>query len=82
MGDYHLKTHMFVVDIGGCDIVMGVESLRTLGPITRDFKVLYMSFIKDSCTHTLKGVQAGPLKVISSHRMKKLLKKGDSGIVS
>lgn len=23
LGDYHLKTHMFVVDIGGFDIVLG-----------------------------------------------------------
>jgi hypothetical protein len=23
MGDYDLKTHMFAIDIGGCDIVLG-----------------------------------------------------------
>lgn len=23
MGDYHLKNHMFVTEIGGCDIVLG-----------------------------------------------------------
>jgi hypothetical protein len=38
MGDYHLKTHMFVVDIGGCDIVLGAEWLRTSRPVTMDFK--------------------------------------------
>jgi len=37
MGDYHLKTHMFVINMGGCDIVLGVEWIRTLGPITMDF---------------------------------------------
>ena len=23
VGDYHLKTHMFSIDMGGCDIVLG-----------------------------------------------------------
>ena len=25
IGDYHLKTHMFAIDMGGCDIVLSVE---------------------------------------------------------
>jgi hypothetical protein len=37
IGDYHLKSHMFAIDMGGCDIVLGVEWLRTLGPILMDF---------------------------------------------
>eukprot|EP00253_Pinus_taeda_P015118 PITA_15118 len=37
MGDYQLKTHMFPIHMGGCDIVLGAEWLRTLGPITMDF---------------------------------------------
>ena len=36
MGDYHLKTHMFTIEMGGCDIILGAEWLRTLGPITMD----------------------------------------------
>jgi hypothetical protein len=24
-GDYHLKSHMFVIDMGGCDIVLGAD---------------------------------------------------------
>jgi hypothetical protein len=38
IGHYHLKSHMFFVDMGGCDIVLGVEWLRTLGLILMDFK--------------------------------------------
>eukprot|EP00253_Pinus_taeda_P029026 PITA_29026 len=37
MGDYQLKPHMFAIHMGGCDIVLGAEWLRTLGPITMDF---------------------------------------------
>eukprot|EP00253_Pinus_taeda_P004829 PITA_04829 len=44
MGDYQLKTHMFSINMGVCDIVLGADWLRTLGPITMDFQELYMSF--------------------------------------
>jgi hypothetical protein len=44
MDDYSLKTHMFDIEMGGCDIVLGVEWLRTLGLITMDFWELYMIF--------------------------------------
>jgi hypothetical protein len=44
IGDYHLKSHMFAINMGGCDIVLGVDWLRTLGPILVDFKELTMQF--------------------------------------
>ena len=82
MGHYHLKTYIFVVDIGGCDIVLGVESLRTLRSVTMEFKELYIKFLKDSRTQSLKGIQAGPPEVIRSHNMEKLLKRGHSSIIA
>ena len=36
------KSHMFAIDMGGCDIVLGADWLRTLGPILMDFKALTM----------------------------------------
>ena len=30
IGHYNLKYHMFFIDMGGCDIVVGVKWLRTL----------------------------------------------------
>jgi hypothetical protein len=56
LGNYHLKTHMFVVDINGCDTLLGIEWLRILGLVTMDFKESYMRFIKDSETHTLEAI--------------------------
>ena len=81
MGDYHLKTHMFSINMGGCDIVFGIEWLRTLGPIAMDFKELYMSFVNDSHTLLHQGIRVNPPKVINSHRMEKLLKKWRSSII-
>ena len=44
IGQYNLKSHMFFIDMGGCDIVLGVEWLHTLGPILMDFKEFTMKF--------------------------------------
>ena len=55
LGDYHLKTHMVTIYMGGCDMVLGVEWIQSLGPITIDFKELYLSISQASYTHTLKG---------------------------
>jgi hypothetical protein len=44
IGEYHMKSHMFSIDMGGCDIVLGEKWLRTLGPILMDFKELTMQF--------------------------------------
>eukprot|EP00253_Pinus_taeda_P036279 PITA_36279 len=82
MGNYQLKTHMFAIHMGGCDIVLGADWLRTLGPITMDFQELYMSFKQNNHTHTLRGLQAGAPSIISSHRMEKLLKNGNHGVVA
>eukprot|EP00253_Pinus_taeda_P035116 PITA_35116 len=82
MGDYQLKTHMFAIHMGGCDIVLGAEWLRTFGPITMDFQELYMSFKQKNFTHTLRGLQAGAPSIISSHRTEKLLKKGHHGVIA
>jgi hypothetical protein len=82
MGDYQLKTHIFSIDVGGFDIVVGVEWLRTLGQITMDFKELYMIFTKEGHAHTLRGIQTGSPKTVSAHIMEKLLNKGHSSIIS
>jgi hypothetical protein len=47
-----------------------------------DYQELYMSFTQEAHTYTLSGLQAGSPKIISSHRMEKLLKKGHHGVIS
>jgi len=56
MGDYQLNTHLYSIYMGGCDIVLGVEWLCTLGPVTMDFKEIYMSFTKEGHVQTLQGI--------------------------
>jgi hypothetical protein len=82
IGDYHLKSQMFAIDMGGCDIVLGVDWLRTLGPILMDFKALTMQFYQEGHQYKFQGITVGSPEVISSHRMEKLLKKGHSGVIA
>jgi hypothetical protein len=82
MGDYHLKTHMFSISMGGCDIVLGMEWLCTMASIIMDYEELYMIFTQEDHPYTLRGLQLGSPKVISSHRMEKILKKGYHGVIS
>jgi hypothetical protein len=44
IGQYHMKSHMFSIDMGGYDIVLCDEWLRTRGPILLEFKELTMKF--------------------------------------
>jgi hypothetical protein len=82
IGKYHMKYHMFSIDMGGCGIVLGAEWIRTLGPILMDFKELTMQFNQESQQFKFQGITTGSLEIIISHRMEKLLKKGHSGIIS
>jgi hypothetical protein len=82
IGDYHLKSHMFSIDMEGCDIVLGADWIRTLGPILMDFKDLTMQFDQEGHQYKFQGITTGSPEIISSHRMEKLLKKGHSGVIA
>ena len=73
---------MFVIDMGNCDIVLGVEWLRTLGPILMDFKELTMQFHQEGQQYKFQGITVGSPEIISSHCMEKLLKKGHSSVIT
>jgi hypothetical protein len=75
IGDYHLKSHMFSIDMGGCDIVLGADWLRTLGPILMHFKDLTMQFDQEGHQYKFQGITASSPEVISSHAWKSCSKK-------
>jgi hypothetical protein len=58
---------MFDIDMGSYDVVLGVEWLRTLGPITMYFHKLTMQFQQEGQQHQFQGIIAGSLEIDSSH---------------
>ena len=67
---------MFSIEMCGCDIPLGDEWGRTLGPITMDFLEFHMSFQENGNSYMLKGSKATIREIINYHCMEKLLKKG------
>jgi hypothetical protein len=81
-GDYHLKSHLFSIDMGGCDIVLGVVWLRNLGPILMDFKELTIQFNQEGHQYEFQGIIISSHEIISYHLMENMLKKGHSSVIS
>lgn len=50
-------TSFYLLDLAGCDIVLGVQWLLTLGPISWDFSKLMMSFIYVEKYMVLRGIK-------------------------
>jgi hypothetical protein len=82
IGENHMKSHMFSINMGGYEIVLGAEWVRTLGPILMDFKELTMKFDYEGQQYKFQGITSSSPEIISSHRMENLLKKVHSSIIS
>lgn len=64
---------MLVLPIGGCNIVLGIQWLITLGDIMWNFKKLKMEFSVLGHKVSLRGMQPAVVKMIQHHSMEKLL---------
>jgi hypothetical protein len=54
------RTDLFILPLAGCDAVLGIQWLRTLGPILWDFSALTMQFSLGGTPCTLQGLRKGP----------------------
>jgi hypothetical protein len=73
---------MISIQMGGVDVVLGVQLLQSLGTMAFNFQYIFMKFSLDGKEIELRGIQGKPSKVISSNSMEKLLKKGHQGVIS
>jgi hypothetical protein len=69
MGEYNLENPMYVIAIGGVDVVIGIQLLRTLGTLYTNYNELFMRFELEGIQYALKGLNYGPSQVINSHRI-------------
>ena len=82
IGDYNLRSNMFSMPLGGCDVILGTQWLHTLGPILWDFAELWMHFLVNGKKHTFNGLQPGSLSIINSHHMETIRKNNSHGIIT
>ena len=67
-----------VLELGGCDIVLGVDWMRTVSPLTFDFNKLEIMVEIEGRRLTLLGsLEQGECKMIGGKKLQKMmLKKG------
>jgi len=71
------STDLRILELGGCDIVLGVDWMRTVSPLTFDFNKLEVTLNLKGRKLTLKGrLEAGKCKMILGKRLQRLLFKG------
>ncbi|XP_056698640.1 uncharacterized protein [Spinacia oleracea] len=66
------KADVMLIALGGCDMVLGVQWLATLGPICWDFKELKMEFSQFGEQFVLKGVHPQKVKLLDGTPSAKL----------
>ena len=81
MGDYKMQSDMYVLPLGGCDLVLSIQCLMILVLVLYDVFEFWMQFKVYENKFTLKGIKVRQSQIISSHCMEKLLKKGGKGVV-
>ncbi|XP_074297855.1 uncharacterized protein LOC141628647 [Silene latifolia] len=69
-------TDVMVVPLGGCEMVLGVQWLSSLGPVVWDFDQLKIEFMYQGKRVVLRGITKGSLKWISGRQMVAELSKG------
>ena len=72
----HIITNLFLLTLGGCDVVLGVDWLRSLGTIKWNFADLYMKFSMHGKAHTLQGLKQQKKNSGRSKFGKKCLEQG------
>lgn len=65
-------TDIMLLPLGGCNMVLGIQWLVTLGPILWDFSQLQMEFSHAGKKVMLRGLSPNTVKLIAKKQAKKL----------
>ncbi|KAF8369296.1 hypothetical protein HHK36_032691 [Tetracentron sinense] len=61
-----ISAEFYLLDLGGCNAMLGAQWLQQLGPITWDFAHLTMKFNVEGRLHTFKGETSNGVKFVDS----------------
>ncbi|OMO81357.1 Retrotransposon gag protein [Corchorus olitorius] len=59
------NTDVLLIQLLGCDMVLGIQWLQSLGPIWWDFNLLLMKFSIDNVLHQLQGLKATEMSLFT-----------------
>jgi len=69
------EADLSLLQLGGCDVVLGVDWMKGVSPIRFDFNRMEVSFEKEGRKVTLSGgKEAGTCKMISGKRLQRVFK--------
>jgi len=81
MVEYLLDSLMIAIQMGGADVVLGIQWLQSLGTMNLNLQEIFLRFFSEGMEIELRGILGKPFKIISSNNMSKLLKKRHQGII-
>ncbi|PNY17392.1 Ty3/gypsy retrotransposon protein [Trifolium pratense] len=73
LGSHLFTVDLFVLPISGAELVLGVQWLKTLGPVITDYEKLTMSFYKEGQQIQLTGVPKASPAEANIHQLQRLL---------
>lgn len=82
MQGIQFNTEVRVLAIGGCDMVLGIQWLSTLGPILWDFRNLKMEFQLQGNSICLQGNDQVKVEQVTPRQMKKTVQQAHHGILA
>jgi hypothetical protein len=78
LGKHHLAQDFYVMDLPDTNIILGVQWLSTLGPITTDYKTMEMSFTEENGKKVvLRGMTGNTPRVVIAKRMEAIFRRED-----
>lgn len=66
------ETDIMLIPLQGCDMVLGIQWLASLGPISWEFKKLEMGFLWKNQKVLLNGIKTGSVRDIKAQKLNKL----------
>jgi hypothetical protein len=73
LGQHEFILDLFVLPLSGAELVLGVQWLKTSGPVITDYEKLTMSFSKDGETVQLAGVPKPSPEEANLHQLQRLV---------
>ncbi|MCI13743.1 hypothetical protein A2U01_0034863, partial [Trifolium medium] len=73
LDSHSFTVDLFVLPLSGADVVLGVQWLKSLGPVLTDYDKLTLQFVKDDKMIQIAGVPRATPEYASLHQLRRLI---------